>query len=299
MFGSYNKFSNPVHRDALFVSTMDFITSIIGGIVIFSVLGNMSTELGIDIKEVAKAGQGLAFVAYPEALSRLVVPQLWSFLFFFMLFLLGLDSEFALLETFLTAFYDEFPRSRRYKVPLTFGICVLCFLVGLPCVTQGGQYVLNLMDTYAGGGAVLFIAICEIVGLMWFYGVNRFCADLKLMLGHDIGWYWKASWLVFSPCILGFLFIYGLVKHKPIMYDDIVSYPTWADGIGWLLAMLSMAQIPIWGTVMLLKNWKNPRKAFQPERKWGPGDPVEMQLYHAHNGGVTNLGFQGSDTYRY
>ncbi|KAL1476814.1 hypothetical protein MTO96_036223, partial [Rhipicephalus appendiculatus] len=136
MFGSYNKFSNPVHRDALFVSSMDFITSIIGGIVIFSVLGNMSTELGIDIKDVAKAGQGLAFVAYPEALSRLVVPQLWSFLFFFMLFLLGLDSEFALLETFLTAFYDEFPRSRRYKIPLTFGICLLCFLVGLPCVTQ-------------------------------------------------------------------------------------------------------------------------------------------------------------------
>ncbi|KAL3231215.1 hypothetical protein MRX96_048481 [Rhipicephalus microplus] len=126
------------------------------------------------------------------------------------------------------------------------------------------------MDTYAGGAAVLFIAICEIVGLMWFYGVNRFCADLKLMLGHDIGWYWKASWLVFSPCILGFLFIYGLVKHTPIMYDDIVSYPTWADGIGWLLAMLSMAMIPIWGTIMLLKNWKNSRKAFEPERKRAP-----------------------------
>lgn len=27
------------------------------------------------------------------------------------------------------------------------------------------------MDTYAGGGAVLFIAICEIIGLMWFYGM--------------------------------------------------------------------------------------------------------------------------------
>lgn len=298
MFGSYNKFSNAVHRDALFVSTMDFITSIIGGIVIFSVLGNMSTELGIDIKDVAKAGQGLAFVAYPEALSRLVVPQLWSFLFFFMLFLLGLDSEFALLETFLTAFYDEFPKSRRYKIPLTFGICVLCFLLGLPCVMQGGQYILNLMDTYAGGGAVLFIAICEIVGLMWLYGVRRFCADLKLMLGHEIGWYWRASWLIFSPCILAFLFIYGLVKHKPITYDDTVAYPAWADGVGWFLAMLSMAQIPIWGVIVLLKNWKNPRKAFQPERRWGPGDPAEMELYQStQNGGVTNLGFQSSDKY--
>lgn len=199
--------------------------------------------------------------------------------------------QFALLETFLTAFYDEFPKTRKYKVPLTFGICALCFLLGIPCVTQGGQYVLNLMDTYAGGGAVLFIAICEIIGLMWFYGVRRFSADLKLMLGHEVGWYWKASWLVFSPLILAFLFIYGLVKHKPITYDDVIEYPAWADGLGWFLALLSMAQIPIWGIVILLINWKNPKKAFTPELKWGPGDPDEMITYNSVSG-VTNLAFE-------
>ena len=52
-----------------------------------------------NFKDVVQSGQGLAFIAYPEAVSLLAVAPLWSFLFFFMLLLLGVDSEFALLET--------------------------------------------------------------------------------------------------------------------------------------------------------------------------------------------------------
>ncbi len=59
---------------------------------------------------------GLAFIVYPEALARLPLPWLWAVLFFFMLFFLGLDSEFALLETALTALYDGVPRLRKHKV---------------------------------------------------------------------------------------------------------------------------------------------------------------------------------------
>ena len=105
-----------IHIDASIVSTLDFLTSVIASVVIFSVLGFMAKRLNVSIETVAEGGQGLAFVAYPEALSQLPLAWLWAVLFFFMLFLLGLDSEFALLETALTAMYDGFPKVRKYKV---------------------------------------------------------------------------------------------------------------------------------------------------------------------------------------
>ncbi|XP_022235624.1 sodium- and chloride-dependent glycine transporter 2-like [Limulus polyphemus] len=279
MFGSYNKFYNKVHRDALFVSSLDFITSLIAGIVIFSVLGNMSDKLGIDIKDVVQGGQGLAFVVYPEALSHLPLPQIWSVLFFFMLYLLGLDSEFALLEVFLTAIYDEFPKLRNKKVLLTFVCCSACFLLGLPCVTQGGQYVLNLMDTYGGGFAVSFIAICELLALMWGYGLRRFCYDLQFMLHIRPNIFWKACWLVIAPLVLAFIFVYSLSQHKTIKYGEYYQYPQWADGIGWIFALISMIQIPVWGIAILLWNIRNVKKVFNPDARWGPSDPEIRQQY--------------------
>ncbi len=106
-----------MHITATAISSLDFLTSIIAGIVIFSILGQLKLEAGLDkIEDVIKGGQGLAFIAYPEALSRLPVPQIWSVMFFFMLFLLGLDSEFAQLETVLTVFCDAFPKTTKVRL---------------------------------------------------------------------------------------------------------------------------------------------------------------------------------------
>jgi solute carrier family 6 amino acid transporter-like protein 5/7/9/14 len=53
----------------------------------------MSYKTGLPVDQVAKAGPGLAFIAYPQALAFMPGGPFWAVVFFFMLLTLGLDSQ--------------------------------------------------------------------------------------------------------------------------------------------------------------------------------------------------------------
>lgn len=59
-------------RDALVVTTLDTFTSLLSGVTIFGILGNLAYEMGVPPSQVLAAGggTGLAFISYPDAISK-------------------------------------------------------------------------------------------------------------------------------------------------------------------------------------------------------------------------------------
>ncbi|CAG0888136.1 unnamed protein product [Cyprideis torosa] len=133
---SYNKFDNNLVRDTLIVCFGNCLTSVYAGFAIFSILGHMAYTQNVSVSEVVTSSSGLAFIAYPEVVTRLPGATLWAILFFFMLLTLGLDSQFAIVENIVTSLTDAHPPLRKKKTWIILLVCVLGFLLGLPLCTQ-------------------------------------------------------------------------------------------------------------------------------------------------------------------
>nr|XP_012603736.1 sodium- and chloride-dependent GABA transporter 2 isoform X2 [Microcebus murinus] len=180
--GSYNKYHNNCYRDCIALCFLNSGTSFVAGFAIFSILGFMSQEQGVPIAEVAESGPGLAFIAYPRAVVMLPFSPLWACCFFFMVVLLGLDSQFVCVESLVTALVDMYPcvfRKKNRRETLILGVSVMSFLVGLLMLTEGGMYVFQLFDYYAASGmCLLFVAIFESLCVAWVYG--KFCLLLVI-----------------------------------------------------------------------------------------------------------------------
>ncbi|XP_059914693.1 sodium- and chloride-dependent glycine transporter 1 [Gadus macrocephalus] len=266
----------PHYRDSIIISITNCATSVYAGFVIFSILGFMAHTLNVPVSEVADHGPGLAFVAYPEALTLLPVSPLWSMLFFFMLILLGLGTQFCLLETLTTAIVDEIGTDWiiKNKPIVTLGVAIIGFCLGVPLTTQAGIYWLLLMDNFAASFSLVLISCIMCICVMYIYGHKNYFKDVEMMLGFPPPLFFRICWRFISPLIISFILIFTVIQYKPITYNDYV-YPGWSLGIGFCMAMSSVICIPIYALYRISRSpgatfRERLRNACKADPKWGP-----------------------------
>lgn len=85
------------------------LTSLYGGLSVFCVLGFMAKRSNTELSKVVRSGITLAFVSFPAAIAEMPGAVAWSCIFFFMVLLLGLDTQFTVVEICSTAIMDYFP----------------------------------------------------------------------------------------------------------------------------------------------------------------------------------------------
>ncbi|KAM3841815.1 sodium-dependent neutral amino acid transporter B(0)AT3-like [Vipera latastei] len=204
------------------------------------------------------SGPGLAFITFTEVVTRMPGTQIWSILFFLMLFCLGMSSMFGLVQAILTPF-TEIPLVSKYlSKEVSCGIiCFASFLLGLLFTTRSGSYWLEVFDSYGGSLTLLIISLLELCGVVYVYGLKRFCNDVEWMTGRPVNLYWKASWQFISPVLMVSVFLSYLFFQRQSTYSawnpsyeefpakQTKFYPRWVLFIGALLVVLPCICFPI------------------------------------------------------
>lgn len=247
-FGSFNTKNHDFVSDSYLVPLINCGTSFLAGLAVFSTAGYISKQSGVPVADLQLGGVGLAFEAYPTALAQMGGSNFFSIMFFFMLLLLGIDSQFAMTETVITAIVDSkvLPRELaqkhelegRNKWKLTATVCLLSYFIGFIFVTNAGIYWVNVVDGLSAGPTLMAIGGMEAFAVSYVWGVDRFLDEAKAMVGPDVVAYYPRTWSYFrfcwayaSPVLLLTLFITTFVLYftEYSSYSSYVCHDTESD----------------------------------------------------------------------
>ena len=245
---SYNKPSKRLMVNAFSVAILDAMTSIVCGTAVFSVLGYIAKSQAKNIEDIVEQGPGLIFMVLPEALRNMSLSPLWSIIFFIMIFMLGVDSQFTQVETFVSTLEDEFNVAykkyfKRKEISVLVA-CVVLFFLSVPNVCPGGIYYFTIIDFYSAGVSIFYVGFFEVIAVAWFYGGNKLAKNIRIMNGERVNIYFKVCWYFVSPAFIFVIWMLNWIQYEPIKYGK-YEFSGGALAFGWCIAMISIIAVPI------------------------------------------------------
>ena len=212
-YASFLHRKSDINNNAAVIGLADFGTSFVAGIAVFATLGAMafSTQQAgsaVPVENIAEQGPSLAFVAFPYALAQLPYSAWFSFIFFFALVTLGVDSAFSMTEAVVASVVDKTGWSRA-AVLITTSVTGLLF--GLVYITRGGLNWIGTIDGFVNGTfGIAFLGLLECVALGWLWRVGMLRRHANSRSDWSLGKWWDYLIRLVVPLVLGTLFLWQL-----------------------------------------------------------------------------------------
>jgi len=218
--------------DCVLVAVANSSFSLFGGLVVFSVVGNIAHTQGRPVEEVAASGEGLAFIVFAQGLTQFgKAAPFMAATFFLTLFLLGLDSAFAIVETIQT-YINDWILSKNPQEKITAKgnatrlvvMSVTLLLLGIPYVTRGGYYLLEIADHFVVTYTLTISVLFEYILIGHVYSAEQMLEDVHGISGHRLPacFAYQIKWV--APTILCLVIFMLLVSEGKSKND----HPGWA-----------------------------------------------------------------------
>ncbi len=238
-YASYLPKKSDITNNAFITAFANCGISFLAGFAVFGTLGHMALEKGAEVAEVAgNGGIGLAFWVYPEAINYLPFGiVIFSLVFFIMLFTLGIDSAFSIIEGVVAALDDHSKWTKKRIIRIT---CLVGAAISLLFATKGGLHWLDIVDKYVNDFALIGVGFFEAICFGWVFKAKKIREHANPISDIQLGSWYDIMVKFVSPFVLGVTFIMTIVNEiKNVMNNTMYgNYPMWACALGgWLVTI--------------------------------------------------------------
>ena len=209
-YASYLSKGDDIILSGLTASSLnEFAEVILGGSIIiplaFAFFG------GAGATEIAQSGSfNIGFVSMPLIFTKINYGMVFSFMWFFLLFLAGLTSSISLLEPAVAFLSDDLGISRKKAVSI---LGVISFLICQFPIFFLARGVVDEIDFWAGSFFLIVFALAECILFVWIFGIDKAWNEMHHGAELNIPRFYKFIIKYITPLFLIFVLGFWLFQQ--------------------------------------------------------------------------------------
>ncbi|RZC35530.1 sodium-dependent noradrenaline transporter-like [Asbolus verrucosus] len=279
--GTQGSFRTPLHFKSVLISFL-VVLSILG---YTAVVENFIVSLCIQSKMLFTDFLDLQrYLPMPEAVFFMTrAKRFWITMWLSNKYILGLRSLIVMMLLNVEIFCNSLPKAKKHYTLCVFMFCTIIYSGGIFVSMRSAYLVVEAIDETICTIVLPFLTACEMIAVIYCYGVTNFEDDVHFMLGIRLPLYWKILYCL-NPILLTAKCVYNI----KIFYDRSNKHKhQWVYIYQQFVLWFSIVFIASYALFYVIKVVA--RKNFnicKPSQNWGPAQSElhkSRQMFTAHS----------------